>query len=165
MNLKVLKFALEEIIFLPIKIVKNSSKILMTGAFYYGIFLVYESTNKNEIKVKFDETNRNKKQFVKVKVTESNNLPFDIVIDKDELDKKPFGKVAVNGKILWFAKPISRLVKRGINNLVEKKGEFGIDLKDDEILTSVYENHDPFFETFDEYEKNLYDCLDENNNV
>ena len=100
-------------------------------------------------------------QYVKLPVSDSNNLPFDIAVKKEDLMKKPFGEIKVNGKILWLSRPLKNLGRKWYEKHVKRNDGFGIRLETDEIKILDNSDVDPFFETKEDYEKFLYSCLDE----
>ena len=60
-DIKNLLFAVENAILLPIKIIRNSSKIIFIGTLYYGVFVIFKQVNKDEIKIGNLNNNDNKK--------------------------------------------------------------------------------------------------------
>lgn len=165
--MKTVLLTIENTVFLPIKIIKNCNKIIFTISTYYGIFLVFKYLNKNEIEKlnNFDS----KKEFIKVEVDRGIQLPFDIVIDKDELNKKPMKNFEVGGMFLYLMKPATKVGKKCYEKFLEKnktfkekENSFGVNIRDSEVKIKLKENNDPSFDNFEEYDEFLESSLDEN---
>lgn len=130
----------------------------MIGALYYGIFIAFKTVNDKDsiINIKKPVSER---KYVKVEVPEVENLPFDFVMDEKDLKRKPFKPIKISGLGLFLMKPVAGVGKKYLDKVIDKSNKFDIDVEDTEIKIKKYENHDP---EFDSYEDFLYDNLDEN---
>ena len=160
-TIKSLIVTLEDVALLPLRIIKSSGKIIITGAFYYAVFVTYNHVNNKNTPIRVEKDSGLKNDYIEVPVPEVEDLPFDIVTPNPK--GKPSGKVIIGpwGVFLLknLKKPVISMGEKYYNRLVEKKGSFHVNIRDSEMKLSEEENHDPYFE---EYEEKLYGNLDEN---
>lgn len=134
---------------------------------------MFKYVNKNEVEIEKPINSDDQEKFVKVEVVgKSVKLPFDIVVDKDDLVNKPMKPIAINGMFLYLLGPATSIGKKCYEKchekyleknerFTEKTGNFGVNLRNSEVKMKLYENHDPKFDNYEEYDEFLNSNLDE----